>query len=447
MNEELINGLDHEREICRSEITVIGVGGAGGNAVNYMWSIGIRNVNFLICNTDQKALNESPIDVRICIGEDGLGAGNDPERGRDAAVESQETIREQLVRFNTKMLFVAAGMGGGTGTGAAPVVAKMAREMGILTVAIVTSPLIVEGPLRYDNAMKGIEALRECVDSLLIINNENIKNLYKDEPAFKAFSKSNEILSSAAKGISEIITVESSYVRVDFKDVARVMRDSGRAHISVARASGEDRAERVAVQSFNSPLLDHQNISGAKSIFLHLAVENSESLIFSEVEKVLEYVQGSARSLAADGSVHAANIIWGMSTKPGLGDDLELVLVATGFDDEQDEQDFAEYDRARLLRGSDPNSPFEGVNIGDHVATPTRKRLPPTHTATAGESEDVVVLPMRKRRYPNVELFLRSPAYLKRGVRLRSSDDQSATSRGGESGGEVTNIDGRLFDY
>lgn len=439
MNEELINGLGHKHDIVRSEITVIGVGGAGGNAVNYMWNIGIRNVNFLICNTDQKALDESPVDIRICIGEDGLGAGNDPDRGREAAVESLESIREQLIRFNTKMLFVAAGMGGGTGTGAAPVIAKMAREMDILTVAIVTSPLIVEGPLRYDNAMKGIEALRECVDSLLIINNENIKNLYKDEPAFKAFSKSNEILSSAAKGISEIITVESSYVRVDFKDVARVMRDSGRAHISVACASGKDRAERVAVQSFNSPLLDHQNISGAKSIFLHIAVEDSESLIFSEVEKILEYVQGSARSVAADGSVHAANIIWGMSTKPGLGDDLELVLVATGFDDEHDEQDFAEYDRARLLRGSDPNSPFEGINIDSNVAMPTRRRMPQNHAAKGGESEDVVVLPMRKRRYPNVDLFLRSPAYLKRGVRLEGDDEPQPASENNSINGELFN--------
>ncbi len=443
MNEELIMGLNHEHSFSDSIITVVGVGGAGGNAVNYMWNAGIRNVNFLVCNTDQKALDESPVDVCIRIGDDGLGAGNDPERGREAAVESVEAIRDQLLRFNTKMLFVAAGMGGGTGTGAAPVVAKLAREMGILTVAIVTSPLIVEGPLRYDNAMKGIEALRECVDSLLIINNENIKNLYKDEPASKAFSKSNEILSSAARGISEIITVKSSYVRVDFADVSRVMRDSGRAHISVVRASGADRADKVAVQSFTSPLLDHQNISGAKSIFLHLAVENEDDLKYSEVEKVLEYVQGSARSVAADGSVHAANIIWGMSVKSGLGDDLELVLVATGFDDEHDEVDFQEYDRARLLMSSDPNSPFESLSTGGaYVATPVRRRS----VGGGNDAEEVVILPMRKRRYPNVDLFLRSPAYLKRSVNLETDSDKGGDDKQGDRGGEVVNVDATLFD-
>ncbi len=397
-----------------------------------------------MCNTDQKALDESPVEVKIRIGADGLGAGNDPDRGRDAAVESLESIREHLIAFNTRMLFVAAGMGGGTGTGAAPVIAKMAREMGILTVAIVTSPLIVEGPLRYDNAMKGIEALRTCVDSLLIINNENIKNLYKNEPAMMAFSKSNEILSSAAKGISEIITVQSSYVRVDFADVSKVMRDSGRAHISVARASGENRAIKVAEQSFNSPLLDHQNISGANNIFLHLAVEDEQSLTYAEVEKVLDHVQASARNIAPDGTIHAANIIWGMSVKPGLGEDLELVLVATGFDEVDGEVDFVAYDRTRLLMNSDPSSP-QGTNVGVPI-NPVKPRHYPSPSGEVDEN-NVKTLPIRKRRYPNAEIFLRTPSYIKRGAKMIDEEgyDKPQHVNTGSAGAESV-IDGDLFN-
>ena len=302
----------------------------------------------------------------------------------------------------------------------------------------------MEGPYRYDNAMKGIEALRSCVDSLLIINNENIKNLYKNEPAMTAFSKSNEILSSAAKGISEIITVQSSYVRVDFADVSNVMRDSGRAHISVARAAGEGRAEQVAEQSFNSPLLDHQNISGAHNIFLHLAVEDEASLTYAEVERVLEYVQASARNIAADGTIHAANIIWGMSVKPGLGDNLELVLVATGFDEIDGEVDFVEYDRVRLLTNSDPSLPSEGHNIG----SVKRMRSYPT-PKNGGEmnDDDIVILPMRKRRYPNAEIFLRSPSYIKRSASLINEEGYTEPQHpSNASSTEDGVIDGELFN-
>ena len=208
-----------------SIIMVVGVGGAGGNAVNHMWNLGIRGVTFLVCNTDQQALDKSPVELKIRLGAEGLGAGNDPENGRRAAVESLPEIRQHLEESGTRMLFITAGMGGGTGTGASPVIAKLAKEMGLLTVAIVTSPLAVEGKIRYEQAFRGIEELRQNVDSLLIINNENILEIYGRLSLKQAFGKADDILCSAAKGIAEIITVESDLVNVDFADVSKVMRD------------------------------------------------------------------------------------------------------------------------------------------------------------------------------------------------------------------------------
>ncbi len=407
----------------KSIITVVGVGGAGGNAVNYMWNIGIRNVGFLICNTDQQAIDISPVDNKIRLGNNGLGAGNDPEQGRQAAVESIELIREQLEIMNTKMVFITAGMGGGTGTGAAPVIAKLAREMDILTVAIVTSPLLVEGQMRYDQAMRGINELRKSVDSLLIINNENIQNLYLDDDpsAMEAFSKANEILGCAAKGIAEIITVTNSYVHVDFADVSRVMCDSGRAHMSVEALSGEDRAERVAKLSLSSPLLDHNHITGAKNILLNIAVSNLNDLKYSEVLKILNYIQNNARVIASDGEVRTANIIWGMSEKAELGDSLELVMVATGFDSEDIE--FEEYNRAKLLMHCDPGSPFERMNsIGNrklnNIKGTSEAPIINNKVSNVIVNGEKVILPERTPRYPNIAALLKVPSYLARNAKL-----------------------------
>ncbi len=406
----------------QSIITVVGVGGAGCNAVNYMWDIGIRNVGFMICNTDQQAIDVSPIENKIRLGENGLGAGNDPEQGRLAAVKSIEVVREQLEALNTKMLFITAGMGGGTGTGAAPVIAKLAREMDILTVAIVTSPLLVEGQMRYDQAMRGIDELRKCVDSLLIINNENIQNLYlEDDPsAMEAFSKANEILGCAAKGIAEIITVTESYIHVDFADVSKVMRNSGRAHMSVELASGADRAVDVAKLSLSSPLLDHNHITGAKNILLNMAVAKFADLKYSEVTKILNYIQNNARVIASDGEVRTANIIWGMSEKPELGDALELVMVATGFDTEEEE--FEEYNRAKLLMHCDPGSPFERMQSGTKRKLDSIKGISAAPLSSKSSavvvSGEKVILPEREPRYPNIAALLKVPAYLARNAKM-----------------------------
>ena len=329
MTDDLISEIKAPRAEG-SIIMVVGVGGAGGNAVNHMWNLGIRGVTFMVCNTDQQALDKSPVEQKIRLGAEGLGAGNDPENGRRAAVETLPEIRQRLEEAGTKMIFITAGMGGGTGTGASPVIAKLAKEMGLLTVAIVTSPLAVEGKIRYEQAYRGIEELRQNVDSLLIINNENILEIYGRLSLKQAFGKADDILASAAKGIAEIITVESDLVNVDFADVSKVMHDSGRAHMAVATAEGDNRAEAVAEASLRSPLLDHNLISGAKNILLNISVSDADSLMYEEVVRILEYIQTHASVQDDRGVVHNANIIWGTSEKPQLGNAIELVVVLTG---------------------------------------------------------------------------------------------------------------------
>ena len=317
MSDDLMNEIAAAKDKS-SIIMVVGVGGAGGNAVNHMWNLGIKDVGFMVCNTDAQALDNSPVEEKVQLGREGLGAGNDPENGRKAAIESLDDIRRRLEAAGTRMLFVTAGMGGGTGTGASPVIAKLAHEMGILTVGIVTSPLAVEGKIRYEQAFRGIEELSRNVDSLLVINNENIVEMYGRLSLKQAFGKADDILASAAKGIAEIITVESDMVNVDFADVSKVMRDSGRAHMSVATAEGEHRAAEVARTSLESPLLDHTLISGAKNILLNISTSDADSLALDEVMEILKYIQSHASVQAPDGTVHDANIIWGTSVKPQL---------------------------------------------------------------------------------------------------------------------------------
>ncbi len=428
MDDSILNEIAVKKSDEKSIITVVGVGGGGGNAVNYMWETGIRNVSFMICNTDDQVLNNSPIKNKVRLGKSGLGAGNLPAEGRRAATEAIDEIGDKLRALDTHMLFITAGMGGGTGTGAAPVIAKYAKEAGILTVAIVTSPLLIEGQLRYEQAMQGIRELRECVDSLLVINNENIQNLYLDDPtAVEAFNKANEILACAAKGISEIITVKNSYINVDFADVSRVMTDSGRAHMSVERASGKDRAKIAVQQSLTSPLLDQNSIKGAKNILLSIATSDQRLLRYnSEMLPILKYVQDNARMEEEDGTLRTANIIWGISIKPELDDDLEIVLVATGFEEEDDDIDFG------ALFGSqfsiDPNSPIIRIDKGRKRETkePVIDLISPIAN---GES---VVLSEREPRYANIERLLKTPAYIARKARLKGDKTVSTPPRENE---------------
>ena len=384
-----------------SIIMVVGVGGAGGNAVNHMWNLGIRGVTFMVCNTDQQALDKSPVEQKIRLGAEGLGAGNDPENGRRAAVESLPEIRQHLEEAGTRMLFITAGMGGGTGTGASPVIAKLAKEMGLLTVAIVTSPLAVEGKIRYEQAFRGIEELRQNVDSLLIINNENLLEIYGRLSLKQAFGKADDILCSAAKGIAEIITVESDLVNVDFADVSKVMRDSGRAHMAVATAEGDNRAETAAEASLRSPLLDHNLISGAKNILLNISVSNADSLMYEEVVRILEYIQAHASVQDDNGVIHNANIIWGTSEKPQLGNAIELVVVATGFSGD------ASVDVMKQI--------IPPARITEPVKEPVAPVLEPIKpVAPPQRPPEQVMLGAKSTRYNNIELLLAKPAYQSR---------------------------------
>jgi cell division protein FtsZ len=322
MSEELIN---FELPVNRSSIIkVIGIGGGGSNAVNHMWKQGIKDVDFVVCNTDAQALANSPVPVKIQIGAsltEGRGAGNKPEKGKQAALETLESITEVLSK-NTKMVFLTAGMGGGTGTGAAPVIARAARELGILTVAIVTIPFRFEGQLRIHQAIEGINELRAYVDSLLVINNEKLREIYGDLKLSEAFAKADNVLAIAAKGIAEIITVHG-YINVDFADVETVMRDSGVAILGSGSASGEGRALRAIQEALSSPLLNNNNITGADSILLNIT-SGVDEISMDEVGEITDFVTQSAAKNAL--------IIWGTGTDESLAEKITITIIATGFE-------------------------------------------------------------------------------------------------------------------
>lgn len=382
-----------------SIIMVVGVGGAGGNAVNHMWNLGIRGVDFMVCNTDKQALSKSPVELKVLLGPDGLGAGNDPAQGREAAVYSEGDMRRQLEVNGTRMLFITAGMGGGTGTGASPVIAKIAREMGILTVAIVTTPDPVEGTKRCQQALRGVDELKQYVDSLLVINNEHITEIYGDLSLKKAFAKADDILASAAKGIAEIITVESDLVNVDFADVKRVMTNSGRAHLGVATAEGANRADEATAAALTSPLLGHRSITGAKNILLNISVSDSEKLKSSEVRRIQELLQMEAATQNSEG-YQDANIIWGTSVKPQLGDALEVVVVITGFDEAEEPAGVHLPPRIKSKRPEKAPEMGGDLSKGKVVTPPVQP--------------DTVVLGKKQNRYENIDEVLQSPAYQRR---------------------------------
>ena len=306
-----------------SIIKVFGVGGGGSNAVNHMFDQGIIGVNFVVCNTDSQALDISRIPNKIQLGPaltQGLGAGAKPEVGMKAAEESMEELKGLLSK-NTKMVFITAGMGGGTGTGAAPVVARIAREMGVLTVGIVTTPFWFEGKARYTQAMEGIERLKESVDTLLIINNDKIREMYGNLTRREAFNHANNILATAAKSISEIITVPGE-INVDFADVQTVMKNGGAAIMGCATAEGPDRAIRAAQGAINSPLLNDSDIRGAKKVLVNITT-GSGQVTMDEIGEIMEYVQEAAGS---------TDIILGACDDPSIGEKLSVTIIATGFE-------------------------------------------------------------------------------------------------------------------
>jgi cell division protein FtsZ len=306
--EDLMNfDLPPERS---SIIKVIGVGGGGSNAVNHMYRKGIQDVNFVVCNTDAQALHSSPVAVKLQLGDtltEGRGAGSRAEVGREAAMESLDRIKEVL-SSNTNMIFITAGMGGGTGTGAAPVIARAAKEMGILTVAIVTIPFRFEGPERISQAIEGINELKNHVDSLLVINNEKLREIYGNLKVSNAFEKADDVLAIAAKGIAEIITVHG-YINVDFADVQTVMYNSGVAIMGSATASGENRAPQAIAAALTSPLLNNNDITGARSVLLNIT-SGTEEITMDEISEITDYVVSAAS--------RDTTLIWGMGSDESL---------------------------------------------------------------------------------------------------------------------------------
>jgi cell division protein FtsZ len=310
----------------RSIIKVIGVGGGGSNAVNHMYRQGIKDVEFVVCNTDLQALNNSPVPTKLQIGVDlteGLGCGANPKVGKGAALESKEQIREFLE--GTKMLFVTAGMGGGTGTGAAPVIAKIAKSMGVLTVGIVTAPFGFEGKKKMQLAEEGISALRKSCDTVLVILNDKLREIYGNLPIGKAFAQADNVLTTAAKGIAEIITL-TGYVNVDFQDVRTVMLNAGPAVMGTAETRGENRARNAASGALASPLLDNCDIMGAKKILLSIFSGAEAELQMDELMEITEYIQQQAGQ--------DAEVIFGHGVDSTLGDRLRVTVIATGFDHE-----------------------------------------------------------------------------------------------------------------
>ncbi len=309
-----------------SIIKVIGVGGGGNNALQHMYERGIHGVDFIVLNTDAQALDEHSVSNKVQLGTrttEGLGAGADPEVGEKAAIESMDDIREAL-GHNTKMVFITAGMGGGTGTGAAPVVAQVAKELGILTVAIVTLPFDFEGKRRLEQAHSGLEKLRENVDSLIIINNDRLAEQYPDLDYEEAFSQANEVLTNAAKGMAEVITAPFK-VNIDFRDAKTVLENSGTALMSIGIASGENRAEDAVKRALDSPLLNDNKITGAKKVMLLILSGEEHKAKMNEIKFISSYIQNEA------GGGNKADVIFGVGTEDGLGESIKVLVVATGF--------------------------------------------------------------------------------------------------------------------
>ena len=306
-----------------SIIKVIGVGGGGGNAVNHMYREGIHDVSFVLCNTDNQALNDSPVPVHLQLGSEGLGAGNRPERARQAAEESIEDIRNML-NDGTRMAFITAGMGGGTGTGAAPVIARVSKQMGILTVGIVTIPFRFEGPRKIDQALDGVEEMAKHVDALLVINNERLREIYPELSILDAFGKADDTLSVAAKSIAEIITVHG-LINLDFNDVRTVLKDGGVAIMSTGFGEGEGRVKKAIDDALNSPLLNDNDVFHSKKILLSISFcgdkDGKDSLMMEEMNDVNDF-------MARFGDFE---IKWGLATDPELGKKVKVTILATGF--------------------------------------------------------------------------------------------------------------------
>ena len=362
MSEMLTGDIVFDMPKSRSlAIKVIGVGGGGSNAVNYMYEQGIAGVDFVICNTDAQALANSSVPTKIQLGQaitEGLGAGANPEVGEQAALESVDDVRAVL-DVGTKMVFVTAGMGGGTGTGAAPVIAGIAKDLGILTVGIVTAPFYFEGRMRLEQAEKGIEKLRNNVDSLIVINNDKLRELYGNLGFKSGFSKADEVLTTAAKGIAEVITQHYA-MNIDLRDARTVLANSGTAIMGSAKASGENKAKDAITAALDSPLLNNNKITGAKNVLLLLLSGNNE-ITMDEIGIINDYIQNEAGN--------SANIIMGIGEDLELGDAISVTIVATGFPTE--DQTYTGKEEVRVVHALEDEQAIRR-SLSTEQAIPTR---------------------------------------------------------------------------
>jgi cell division protein FtsZ len=301
-------------------IKVIGVGGGGGNAVNHMFREGIHDVTFVVCNTDHQALEESPVPVKIQLGHEGLGAGNRPERAREAAKESLDDIKNML-SDGCKMVFITAGMGGGTGTGAAPIIAQTAKGMGILTVGIVTIPFLFEGIKKIDQALDGVEQMSKHVDALLVINDERLRDVYSDVSVMNAFGKADDTLSIAAKSIAEIITIRGK-INLDFRDVETVVKDGGVAIMSTGYGSGENRLSHAINDALHSPLLNNNDVFNSKKILFNITYSPKKELMMEEMNELHEFMSKFSNEVETK---------WGLYEDEALDDKVKFTVLATGF--------------------------------------------------------------------------------------------------------------------
>ena len=359
MTDELMSEIKVPRT-DGSIITVVGVGGAGGNAVNHMWNLGIRGVTFMVCNTDQQALDKSPVELKVRLGSEGLGAGNDPENGRKAAIESLDVVRQRFEASGTKMVFITAGMGGGTGTGAAPVVAEVAHDLGILTVGIVTKPFSFEGKRKMGLAEQGIANLLMHVDSLIVIPNERLKMISQEKiTLMNAFQAADNVLRQGVESISALINVPA-FINLDFADVRSIMKDAGYAHMGVGSAKGAGKAENAAKAAISSPLLE-TSIAGAHGVIINIT--SSPDIGLEDVETAAGLITQSAHP--------DANIIWGTAFDENLSDEMRVTVVATGFDNKIPEGLRSTLNGATGAASSTPSAVFSSdVAAAKNTAAP-----------------------------------------------------------------------------
>ncbi len=398
-----------------SIIKVIGVGGGGGNAVNHMYSEGIQGVDFFICNTDAQALEKSPIINKVQIGSsltEGRGAGSNPEIGRKAAEESIQDIMESL-GVNTQMVFVTAGMGGGTGTGAAPVIAKAARDRGILTVGIVTTPFMFEGNKRCTAAFHGIEEIRDSVDSLLVVSNDRIKEIYGNLPISKAFGYADNILATAAKGIAEIITIAGS-INVDFEDVKTAMTDSGVSIMGMGTSEGDDRAMRAVSQALNSPLLDDNKIQGASDLLVNISYGDEEATM-DEYATINEYLQAETGS--------DANLKCGLCYDENLGRSLSVTVIATGFDRAKNRYN-------AMIKDSEVEFDLGDVNVHENMTAEeldAKKQITifDSLASNSNEKDKRVTPAINQPNQEGIDKMENIPAYKRRNVTLNEVNHSS----------------------